>query len=184
LQVRSFFRGLLLLSAALGQSNVALGARVLSITTSKAVVEPGYWAVDVTRSFAPDSPEVHVVALLTETERGSRFTGRWISLDATDTRNVVIAAIDQQVPGDGRARLHFRLARPTNGWPAGNYRFDLYSAGKRVAKVGFAVIAGADQPATDAGIEPATPPDAPTPPAPLPLDPNRADAIRRGSGPS
>ena len=143
MQIQSLLRCLALLSAVLTQTDAAVAARVVSITASKEVVEPGYMAVDVTDRFALESPEIHVVALLTETARGSRFTGRWISLDAMDQPNFVIAETEQEVTRDGRARLHFLLIKPTGGWRAGSYRFDLYHEEERLAQVGFAVGASA-----------------------------------------
>ncbi|MBM4027228.1 MAG: SHOCT domain-containing protein [Planctomycetes bacterium] len=101
-------------------------ARVTSIDLCTDVRDDGFTAVNVVQTFGVDTPVIHAVVHVAEAKAGTVVKGTWISIDAISVPNYQIDAAEQKIQGRGAATGHFSLSRPTNGWPEGRYRLDVY----------------------------------------------------------
>ena len=95
--------------------------------------------VNITAHFKPESPEIHVVATVKNARSGTKARGVWIAVDAIETPNYEINSTELVLEQAGTATFHFQLSRPTNGWPPGHYKMDLYIDGKLAGSAPFAV---------------------------------------------
>jgi hypothetical protein len=115
------------------------GARVVSISLCESISQPGTIPINVKDKFSADAKAIHAVINLADAEAGAVLKGAWVSVDAIETPNYEIDAVEAKVAADGEAAAHFSLSVPDNGWPIGNYRFDFYIDGKRVASSPFSI---------------------------------------------
>ncbi len=130
-------------------SGVVFAGRVVTITLCKDVVQPDLVPVDIQENFAPDAAAIHAVVSLEDMSAGIKLKGEWVSVDAIAAPNYVIDAAEM-VADKSTTRAHFALSRPNRGWPAGNYRLNVYLDGKLAAVKTFKIIGapGAQVPAT------------------------------------
>jgi len=128
--------------------------RIVSITTSKAVAEPGTIPINVTDQFSPDTPEIHNVLGLENVQAGTKIKADWIGINIADTPNLNIGSLEVVLKGTDK-KAQFTLMKPETGWPVGKYKIDIYINGKLATVVPFSV-AGAS-----AGLSP--PPGTVTP---------------------
>lgn len=77
--------------------------------------------------FAPNTPKLFAFFLTEGTEEGDKARGVWI---AEDTNGVAPAnyTVDESTLTGDKDDFHgaFSLTKPTNGWPVGKYRVDVY----------------------------------------------------------
>ena len=64
-------------------------------------------------------------------------------MDAIETPNYEINGTELVLEQAGTATFHFQLSRPTNGWPPGHYKMDLFIDGKPAGSAPFAVATAA-----------------------------------------
>ena len=132
---------LLVLSLAL--ANGASGAKIKSISFCEQVSEDGMVPINVTSRFGTDAPSVHAVIDMEGVKKGMVVRGVWISVDAIETPDYEIDAAEA-VAASKDAVIHFALSRPDNGWPAGNYKLDVYVGGDFALSAPFRVLGGSD----------------------------------------
>ena len=120
-------------------------ATLTSITTCGEVAQPGTRPVNVTSRFRPDAPEINAVAVVKGVKARTMVKATWIAIavDAIQTPNREIDSTEVRVDKEGDATLHFRLSRPTQGWPVGSYRLDLTLDGQPFGAAPFSVVAAA-----------------------------------------
>jgi len=131
-------------------------ASIVSITTCEGVTEPGMKAQGVRKEFDPRSPEIHALVQLKDVKAGSKLKGNWIAVDAIDEPNYVIKSYTLDLTNPGDVTAHFTLSRPTNGWPVGKYKLDLYIDEKIAGSAPFTVAKTA-QPGASGGVPQAGP---------------------------
>jgi hypothetical protein len=141
---------LLLTSGTLG------AARVKSIQLSTGVTEDGLTAVDVRENFDPETGTIHSIVLLEDVRANSVLRGVWISIDAISVPNYPIDSVELKFKKKGPASAHLSLSRPTNGWPPGNYRLEVYVDGQPMGSKPFSIL----RPAGDNTPTQTTPPPA------------------------
>jgi hypothetical protein len=103
-------------------------------------------------TFAPDTPNLYAVFTLADVPANTTVKSVWIA-EKTDVapENYQIDGTSLTVGGSTNSG-NFSLSRPTNGWPAGQYRVEMYIAEKLAHTARFQVEgSGASPP-------PATPP--------------------------
>jgi len=122
--------------------SVSVGAgavRLKSIELCTAVAGDGFTAVNVREEFDADTAVIHGVAKVDGARANSVLRGVWVSIDAISVPNHEIDGAQVKIARSGSASGHFSLSRPTNGWPAGNYRLDVYVDGQLLGSKRFSV---------------------------------------------
>lgn len=94
--------------------------------------------VGITPTFTPESPEINVWFSWAHTPKDTEAKAVWVY----ETGNLTIierSLVLETINGQG----HFSLTRPTteDGWPAGDYRADIYLGDKLAKSVSFKVQA-------------------------------------------
>lgn len=115
--------------------------RLKSIELATDVSGDGFTAVNVVEGFTTDIAEIHGIAHVEGTQANSIIRGVWVSIDAISIPNYEIASAEVNVERNGPASAHFALSRPTNGWPQGNYRLDVYLGDQLIGSKGFPMAA-------------------------------------------
>ncbi|UCG58086.1 MAG: SHOCT domain-containing protein [Phycisphaerales bacterium] len=141
MRYRTFARPYIAIILMLMSSVDAFSARIKSLTLCLDVTEGDLAARNVRETFEVDTPEIHAVILLEDVKAKSVLKGSWISVDAISVPNYEIDSYQVQFQENGPATAHVALSKPNNGWPAGNYRFDVYVDGELMGSKSFAVTA-------------------------------------------
>lgn len=118
---------------------IAAYAQSISVTICKQVNASKTAPIDPTDRFGPDQPELHAIAVLKDAAKGTVVKGTWVSVDAIAQPNYPIDSVVVQLPEKGDTQVHFSLSRPTNGWPLGNYKLDVYLNDKLVSTTPFSI---------------------------------------------
>lgn len=118
---------------------VAGAVRLKSIELCTDVAQDGFTPVNVAENFLADVPVIHGVARVEGTRANSVLKGVWVSIDAISVPNHEIDSADVSVRRNGPASGHFSLSRPTNGWPTGNYRLNVYVDGRLLGSKEFSI---------------------------------------------
>lgn len=105
--------------------SVAYPARLVSLSTCESISDSGMIPEKITDQFTTDAPSIHAVIVLDKVKAGMTIKGIWVSVDAIEVPNYQIDSTIVKVK-DKETRAHFALSRPTNGWPQGKYRLDIY----------------------------------------------------------
>ena len=116
-------------------------ARIVSVTLCEQVDNTGTIPINIRQQFSSDVPAIHALVELSQLSSGTQIKGSWISVDAIDVPNYEIDFAEVLVD-QSEAVVHFSLSRPTNGWPAGNYKLDIYLNGKLSASSTFSIRRG------------------------------------------
>ena len=130
------------------------GVEVVSVTTCESVSGDNLIPINIRESFTTSTPEVHAIVKLNGVKTGSIIKGVFVSIDAIATPNYEIAASESECYRDGEATAHFSLTRPDNGWPAGNYKIDVYVDGQLTTIKTFAITAAGGTPPPAAPAQP------------------------------
>jgi len=157
----------------------AVSPNVASLVACEQVAGQGTIPINVTETFAPESPEIHVLARLENAKAGTEVRGVWIAVDAVSTPNYEIDSSEAELRKEMQDAAHFSMTRPQKGWPVGNYRFDLYLDGKMAGSLRFSVKGPSSSVVSSPGASPAQVSSA-VPAIPLQLDfgPVQKDANR------
>lgn len=148
---------ILLLTSVFLLPSAVLAGRIISVSLCEKVDNSGTIPINIREQFTPDVPEIHALIELSELQLGTRIKGSWISIDAIDVPNYEIDAAEVLV-NQSEATVHFTLSRPTNGWPVGNYKLDIYLNGKLSTITSFSIGGASGQPAGGkAAVSPAYP---------------------------
>jgi hypothetical protein len=153
--------------------------KVTSIVACEQVAGQGTIPINVTETFAPESPEIHVLARLENAKAGTKVRGVWISVDAVSTPNYEIDSSEAELRKGAEDLAHFSMTRPQKGWPVGNYRFELYLDGKMAGNLPFSVKGSSSSGASSPGVStPQVSSAAPTTPLQLDFGPVQKDPKR------
>ncbi len=117
----------------------ARAAELGSITVCEGVVDPELKPVDPTDIFAPDAPAINALVEVKDGRPGAKVTGAWISVDAISVPNYEIKRTEFELKGEGASKVNFELSKPTNGWPKGHYRVDIYIDGEKAGSASFSI---------------------------------------------
>jgi hypothetical protein len=118
---------------------VASYAQSISVTICKQVNASKTAPIDPTDRFGTDQPELHAIAVLKDAAKGTVVNGMWVSIDAIAQPDYPIDSVSVQLPEKGDTQVHFSLSRPTNGWPVGNYKLDVYLNDNLVSTTPFSI---------------------------------------------
>ncbi|MET0116716.1 MAG: hypothetical protein ABW090_04775 [Sedimenticola sp.] len=131
----------------------AMPPELVSLSTSRDVLEPGTVPMNITDRFGTDAEKISAVAVVNSVMPGTRVDGLWIFIDA-DGSDYKITNYLVTIEEKGDARLSFFLSRPDRGWPPGNYRLDLEIDGRKAGSAPFSIADA--KPATPAPAVSAT----------------------------
>ena len=113
---------------------LSLVAASISKDVTKNMVAQG-----ISDTFSTDIPAIHAVVVFSGATAGDKVKGVWVAVDAIETPNYEIASTTLDLK-EGEARAHFKLTRPNNGWPVGNYKLYIYVNDVFVTSVPFKVV--------------------------------------------
>jgi hypothetical protein len=89
--------------------------------------------------FTPTTPKIFLSSKLADVPTGAKLTGTWIAAKTkVAPPNYRIDSVDLTV-GPLMNQADFSMTKPNAGWPAGDYRVDLYINGKLASTVRFKV---------------------------------------------
>jgi hypothetical protein len=94
-------------------------------------------------TFPADIPKLYALFKTKGAKDGDKIRGTWIAIDVGDAAPPN-AKIDERIfdaEGDTDDGL-FSLGKPTNGWPVGKYRFEIYVNDKLATSVNFTIKGG------------------------------------------
>lgn len=103
--------------------------------------------VEPTTQFSKDIPEIFAVWSSSQTKKGQSLNSVWIAEDvgqvAPPNTKIVEKAFKLEDGIMGKIATswsgHFSLTRPTNGWPVGKYRLELYLDNKLIKTLPFTI---------------------------------------------
>lgn len=95
------------------------------------------------RTFAPDTPSIHVSAGITGLAAGAMVQGTLRAIEVTDSegtvlRDIEVATVEVEAPAE-ESTIHFEFSAPDAGWPAGAYVVDIATAGEVIETVEITV---------------------------------------------
>ena len=110
-------------ASAMKLQNLAVG---LGLDRSQKVQNP-------TNVFKPDTPGIFLSVEIGNVKGKTDVNIQWIYLATNDSVDGPTQTIDDD------ARVGFSLSKPTNGWPAGQYKAVIFLNGKEAGNIGFSV---------------------------------------------
>ena len=122
-------------------SSASSATRLKSIELCTDVGNDGFTAINVVQSFTTDILVIHGITHVEDTPANCTLKGVWVSVDAISIPNYEIDSAEVKVERKGSATGHFSLSRPTNGWPTGNYRLDIYADSQLLGSKNFPISA-------------------------------------------
>jgi len=99
--------------------------------------------VNPTKTFAVHTPEIFCSVKLSNAPADTEIGSEWVYVkgELSGYDNTVIATL--VLPAEGTQYLQFSLPKPDAGWPAGEYKLNLYVDGKESVSLPFTVSATA-----------------------------------------
>ena len=94
-------------------------------------------------SFEKDVPKLYAFFKTAGTKKGDKIRGVWIAEDVGSAAPANTKIDESTVTGDKDDFFGaFSLSKPTNGWPEGKYRVEIYSGDELVTKANFTIGLG------------------------------------------
>ncbi len=140
-------------------------AEITGAVLAKDVKGTPFQAVDPTTSFPVNQPVIHLLVSVANLPAETKLKTVWVAVDVGAAAPANTKIDESEVRATGDATAHFSLSKPTNGWPPGKYKADIYVNDNLDRSVYFTINAPAA----------AKPPPTPVSPAPAPQE-NRAAA--------
>jgi len=96
-----------------------------------------------TRTFAPDTPLMHVSAGITGLTAGTMVQGTLRAIEVTNNegtvlRDIELATVEVEAPAE-ESTIHFEFNAPDTGWPPGAYAVDIVTGGEVIETVELTV---------------------------------------------
>ncbi len=138
--------GLVILLAVVGGgAKMAHAAAAIDVTLCKSL--NGDDPVGPTTQFSKESPEVYAAWKSSDVKQGQAIKAVWIAEDVGKVAppNYHIAEKEMQIkdPVLGKVATwwsgNFSLSKPTNGWPLGKYRLEIYLNGSLNKTLKFSI---------------------------------------------
>ena len=105
--------------------------------------------IEPTNQFPKETPEIFATWKSTQAKEGQTAKAVWIAEDVGQAapRNTKIIEksmqLNRQAEAEGKNVIwwngHFSLSKPTNGWPVGKYRVEIYFDEKLVKTLPFVI---------------------------------------------
>ncbi|MEY3480202.1 MAG: hypothetical protein RIQ71_977 [Verrucomicrobiota bacterium] len=93
-------------------------------------------------SFTADTPKLFAFFRTTGTKKGDELRGEWIAVDVGEAAPANTKIDEATVTGDKDDFFGaFSLSKPTNGWPVGDYKVEIYSGDEVVGTAEFSITA-------------------------------------------
>ena len=93
-------------------------------------------------SFTADTPKLFAFFRTTGTKQGDELRGAWIAVDVGDAAPANTKIDESTVTGDKDDFFGaFSLSKPTNGWPVGDYKVEIYNSDELVSTTEFTITA-------------------------------------------
>jgi hypothetical protein len=122
--------------------------RVVSVTLCEDVAQPDLVPINIRNQFGSEIPEIHAVILLEELNPDTTLKAAWVSVDAIDVPNHEIEAVEK-VAQQGNATFHTSITKPDKGWPAGNYKLNIYINERLATIATFSIVSTSRQPPSE-----------------------------------
>ena len=98
--------------------------------------------ISPTKKFYPNTPQVISVFKWKGNGSGHTVSVRWLYYPPGETKNMLIAETDYQVPAQNGGGSNFSLSKPNSGWPLGQYWVEYSIDGGFFEEIRFDVIEG------------------------------------------
>jgi hypothetical protein len=106
-------------------------------------VEAAIQDTEPATSFAEDVPKLYASFKTQGTKKGDTLRGVWIAEDVGEAAPANTKIDESKVTADQDDFFGaFSLTKPTEGWPVGKYRVEIYSGDKLVVTVKFTITGG------------------------------------------
>jgi hypothetical protein len=120
-------------SASFTTAKISQATMALSVDSDGKPVNP-------TNKFYTDTPAIYCSVIVSNAPEQTEVTSVWVYVRGeADLENYEIDSYGLTV--EGTTYVYFYMNRPTNGWPAGEYKLVLYLDGKEETSVPFTVQA-------------------------------------------
>ncbi len=110
-------------------------ARIMDLNTSTGINEQTSEPVDITDTFAPDSPVIYVTGTIRNAPQGTGIQAIWVHVDSNSSVDGPVLQIE------GSRWFSFVLTRGDRDFPIGNYQAKILLNGRQVRAVKFKVVA-------------------------------------------
>ena len=91
-------------------------------------------------TFKPSTAKVFIRAKLVDVPPGAKMRSEWIAVKtAVAPPNYKVDSVENTM-ASGMTRFNGSLGKPTAGWPAGDYRVDLFIDGKAANQATFKIV--------------------------------------------
>ena len=98
---------------------------------------------DPATTFAADTPKIFAYFETKGVQNGDKLRGVWIAEDVGDAAPKETKVDEKTLKAEGDTDDGvFSLSKPTNGWPVGKYRFEIYVGDKLTTTVKFTIDGG------------------------------------------
>ena len=98
---------------------------------------------DPVTSFPADMPKLYAIFETKGLKSGDKVRGVWIAIDVGEAAPENSKIDEKTITADGDTdEGQFSLSKPTAGWPAGKYRFEIYVNDKLATSVKFTIKGG------------------------------------------
>jgi len=92
-------------------------------------------------TFKPTTPKIFVELKLVDVPSGTKVRGDWIAVDTGGAAPPNYKVATKEMKAGGIINdLTFSYSKPNAGWPAGDYRVDLFIDGKAAGQAKFKVV--------------------------------------------
>ena len=99
---------------------------------------------DATTTFTPDTEKIYALFKTDGVKSGDKMRGVLIAEDVGDAAPPNTKVLETRIDMEGDTQDgDFNFTKPTNGWPLGKYRVDVYLNGDLVTTAKFTVNAAA-----------------------------------------
>jgi len=131
-------RFILILAIVIFSFAQAVAVHLVSVCTCEDVKQPDIIPVGIQDKFDSSNETIHAVIVMDSVKPGTIIKGNWVSVDAIEIPDYQIDSAEVEATSND-VRAHFALSRPTNGWPIGNYRLDIYVNDEYSTSVPFSI---------------------------------------------
>jgi outer membrane usher protein FimD/PapC len=101
--------------------------------------------IDATMSLASDTPKIYVTFETAGIKKGDKMRGVLIAEDVGEAAPANTKVLETSLDMDEDTKDgEFNFSKPTNGWPEGKYRVEIYVNDKLTTTLKFTVTGGGE----------------------------------------
>ncbi len=109
-------------------------AKITDLNTSTGINEQTSEPVDISSTFAPDSPVIYVTGIIRNAPQGTEIQAIWVHVDSNSSLDGPVLQIE------GSRWFSFALTKDVQDFPIGDYKVKILLDGKQVNTADFQVV--------------------------------------------